>query len=238
MLNRYLRQIAIPNWGESGQQKLAQSRVLVVGAGGLGFPLLSYLSAAGVGNIILFESDSVAESNLNRQLFYTESDIGKRKIDVTMQRLSDMNPNVSIIPVAERFTEETAVEYIQDIDVLVDCVDNYDTRIVMAKMAHRFGKPMIHGAVSDFLGTVAVFDSRNGPCFRCVYEENPAIGMIPVFGALPGMVGSMQAVETIKILTGIGKTPFHKILLIDMEHGIFHYAEIEKNKDCPVCIYE
>ncbi len=235
MPERYLRQIIIPGWGESGQQKLAQSRVLVVGAGGLGFPLLSYLCAAGVGNIILFESDTVAESNLNRQLFYTEADIGKRKLDVALPRLSDINPNVRIIPVNDKFTEKTAEAYLPDSDVLVDCVDNYATRVVMAQMAHRYGKPMIHGAVSDFLGTIAIFDSRKGPCFRCIYEENPATGMIPVFGALPGMVGSMQAVETIKILSGIGKIPYNKILLIDMEHGIFHHAEIEKNKNCPVC---
>ena len=105
----------------------------------------------------------------------------------------------------------------------------------MARVAHRFGKPMVHGAVSDFLGTVAVFDSRKGPCFGCLYAENPSTGLIPVFGALPGLVGSIQAVETIKILTGIGKTHYDKILLIDMERGCFHYSEIEKNKNCPIC---
>jgi adenylyltransferase/sulfurtransferase len=123
----------------------------------------------------------------------------------------------------------------KDIDVLVDCVDNYDTRVVMARVAHQYGKPMIHGAVSDFLGTVAVFDSRKGPCYQCVYTEKPESGVIPVFGGLPGMVGTIQAVETIKLLTGIGKIQHDKILLIDMESNRIYYADIEKRKDCPIC---
>lgn len=235
MLERYQRQLIIPGWGESGQKKVSGARVVVVGAGGLGFPLLSYLSAAGVGNLIIFESDTVNESNLNRQLFYSETDIGKSKLEIAAKILSSANPHIQIIPVHKRFTEHTAVPFMNDADVIVDCVDNYDTRVIMARMAHRFGKPMVHGAVSDFLGTVAVFDSRKWPCFGCLYAENPSTAPIPVFGALPGVVGSIQAVETIKILTGIGKTHYDKILLIDMERGCFHYSEIEKNKNCPIC---
>ena len=235
MLDRYQRQIDIPGWGESGQKKLSDAYVMVVGAGGLGFPVLSYLAAAGIGNLIIFEADTVNESNLNRQLFYSDSDIGKSKLEIAFNKLSKINPYISITPIHERFTEHTAEPFMNDIDVLVDCVDNYDTRIVMARMAHRFSKPMVHGAVSDFLGTVAVFDSRKGPCFACLYAENPSIAPIPVFGALPGIVGSIQAVETIKILTGIGKTNYDKILLIDMERGCFHYSAIDKNKNCPVC---
>lgn len=235
MLERYQRQLIIPNWGESGQKKLSDANVMVIGAGGLGFPLLSYLAAAGIGNLYIVESDTVNESNLNRQLFYAESDIGKSKLEIAVNKLSSVNPHIRLIPVHERFTEHTADRFMKDIDVLVDCVDNYESRVVMARVAHRFGKPMVHGAVSDFLGTVAVFDSRKGPCFGCLYAENPSTGLIPVFGALPGLVGSIQAVETIKILTGIGKTHYDKILLIDMERGCFHYSEIEKNKNCPIC---
>lgn len=235
MLERYLRQMGIAGWGEEGQQKLAQARVMVIGAGGLGFPVLSYLTAAGIGELVIFECDTVEETNLNRQLLFSAEDIGRPKIEVAVGRLKTINPQVRLTPVAEKFSEEAGRKYLPDIDVIVDCVDNFAARLSMASLAHRYQKPMIHGAISGFLGTVAVFHSGFGPCFRCFYQEAPEMAPPAVFGAQAGLVGSLQVVETIKYLLGIGETRFGKILLIDTETGFFNWIDIAKNDRCPTC---
>jgi molybdopterin/thiamine biosynthesis adenylyltransferase len=208
---------------------------MVVGAGGLGFPVLSYLAAAGVGHIVIFEYDTVNITNLNRQLLYSEADNEKPKIDAAVQKLKLINPYIDITPVAVPFSEDNARRYSANMDLIIDCVDNFDTRLQITQVAHHYKKTMIHGAISGFLGTVAVFNSKYGPCFRCVYREKPDSASPSVFGAMAGMIGSLQAIECIKYLIGFGKTDFNKILIIDTETGQFDWITASRWDRCPVC---
>ncbi len=236
MLKRYRRQISIPGWGEAGQEKLARSKVMVIGAGGLGFPVLSYLAAAGVGEIVIVEQDWIEETNLNRQLFFSTGDLGKPKIEVAVEKLTTLNPQVRLSPVAEKLSSAVGNKYLPAMDAVIDCVDNFETRLLIASLAHRYQKPMIHGSLAGFLGVVAVLHSSFGPCFHCLYPEAPEISPPAVFGAQAGLVGSLQAVETIKYLLGIGETNFGKMLLIDTESGFFNWIDITKNNLCPNCL--
>ncbi len=235
MQTRYARQIAIPGWGEQGQNTLSKSTVVVVGAGGLGFPVLSYLTAAGVGRIVLFEYDTVNETNLNRQLLYTMNAIGQPKVQKAIHRLTEMNPHGQMIPVPEPFSDNNAGRYLPDADLIIDCADNYETRLAIARAAHRYRKTMVHGAVAGFLGTVGTFNSGYGPCFQCVYHEKTDVSPPPVFGAMAGIVGSIQATEAIKILINYGNIVYNQILTIDMETGQFERVMISKREPCPVC---
>jgi molybdopterin/thiamine biosynthesis adenylyltransferase len=217
----YHRQLIIPEIGEAGQEKLKKAHVLVIGAGGLGSPVLMYLASAGVGTLGVIDPDKVEASNLQRQILYTSMDVGLFKSEVAARRLSQLNPLINVLTYPVRFTAANADDLLTGYDIAVDCSDNYATRYLLSDITHQAGIPMIYGAVSQFLGQASVFNYMGGPSYRDLYQEetdtssntsNPEQGVI---GALPGIIGSIQACEVIKIITGAGDTLSGKLLQVD-----------------------
>ncbi|MBE0666665.1 MAG: HesA/MoeB/ThiF family protein [Bacteroidales bacterium] len=218
---RYNRQLIIPAVGEKGQEKLGQARVLVVGAGGLGSPVLMYLAAAGVGTIGIVDSDAVDLSNLQRQILYTTEDIGLPKAETAAKKLMALNPGITLKTYSFRLTNENVNEVLTDYDIAVDCCDNFPTRYILSDAAKSADKPMVYGAVYQFFGQVSVFNYNNGPSYRTLFPEEVkaaemAAGIPPgVIGVLPGMIGSIEAAETIKIILGEGEVLSGRLLQID-----------------------
>jgi adenylyltransferase/sulfurtransferase len=217
---RYSRHIKLNEVGESGQQKLKHANVLVIGAGGLGCPVLQYLSAAGVGTIGIIDFDTIELSNLQRQILFTTEDIGKNKAKVAAKWLSGLNPNVDYIVYPERLTTKNALSLFNDFDIVVDGSDNFATRYLANDAAVITNTPLVYGAIYKFEGQVSVFNYQNGPTYRCLYPEPPSYGAmtncsdIGVLGVLPGMIGTYQANETLKIILGIGEVLSGKLLLV------------------------
>lgn len=220
-LSRYQRQMILPQIGEHGQKKLCEAKVIVIGAGGLGSPVLMYLSAAGIGNIGVIDYDKVDLSNLHRQILYNTTDIGKSKIDITTQRLKSINPEINIIPYNERLSKSNILEIINDYDIVVDGSDNFPTRFLVNDAVVMLNKPHVFGAVYQFMGQASVFNYKNGPTYRCVFPKQPKTDEIPscstggVIGSLPGLIGSIQATETVKIILDIGETLSGRFFQID-----------------------
>jgi len=218
---RYQRQLMIPAVGEAGQEKLQKARVLVVGAGGLGSPVLLYLAAAGVGTIGIVDSDTVDLSNLQRQILYTTKDIGLPKAVRAAEKLAELNPGVTLNPYRLRLEADNVDEILSGYDLAVDCCDNYPTRYLLSDATLRAGKPMVYGAVYQFFGQASVFNYMNGPSYRTLFpgELNAAemaAGSPPgVIGVLPGIIGSVQASETVKIILGQGEVLSGRLLQID-----------------------
>lgn len=218
---RYQRQLIIPSVGEAGQEKLRKARVLVVGAGGLGSPVLLYLAAAGVGTIGIVDSDIVDLSNLQRQILYNINDIGHPKAGKAAEKLSALNPGVTLKTYHVRLTEDNADEILGSYDLAVDCCDNYPTRYLLSDATLRAGKPMVYGAVYQFFGQTSVFNYMNGPSYRTLFplepkaEEMAAVSPPGVIGVLPGIIGSVQASETVKIILGKGEVLSGRLLQID-----------------------
>jgi adenylyltransferase/sulfurtransferase len=219
---RYQRQLIIPAVGEAGQEKLQKARVLVVGAGGLGSPLLLYLAAAGVGTIGIVDSDSVDLSNLQRQVLYNTKDIGLLKAATAAEKLAALNPGVNLKTYPVRLTEKNVDEILSGYDLAVDCCDNYATRYLLSDATLRAGKPMVYGAVYQFFGQASVFNYMNGPSYRTLFPEElkaaeMSAGSAPpgVIGVLPGIIGSVEASETIKIILGQGEVLSGRLLQID-----------------------
>lgn len=216
---RYLRHLTLPGFGEAAQLRLKSASVLVVGAGGLGCPVLQYLSAAGVGRIGIVDDDVVSRSNLQRQILYTEADLGASKAESAAARLRAMNPDIRCEVHAMRLDADNAEALCRDYDLVVDGTDNFATRYVVNDACVLTGRPMVYGAVQGFQGQVSVFNFQGGPTYRCLYPEAPAPGDAPncaelgVLGVLPGLIGLMQATEAIKVLTGIGQ-PLSGVLLL------------------------
>ncbi len=207
---RYARQIMLPEIGEAGQQKLKESKVLIVGAGGLGSPVTMYLAAAGVGHIGIVDNDKVSLTNLQRQILYNSEIVGKAKVTHAQEVLKTLNPNVSILPIFDRLTESNAASLIQAYDVVVDATDNFRARYLISQTCQQQGKPMVHGSIEEFKGMVSVFNYKGGPVYEDLFPEAPedqSIDGAPrgVFGALPGIIGSMQAMEVLKIITEAGE---------------------------------
>jgi len=220
-LDRYHRQLIIPAIGESGQEKLKQARVLVTGAGGLGSPVLMYLAAAGVGTVGIVDSDTVSVSNLQRQVLYATGDIGRVKADAAAERASLLNPLIRIISYPVRLSVENAPELLAGYDIAVDCSDNFATRYLLSDATHRVGIPMVYGAVFQFMGQASVFNYKGGPSYRDLFPEEIHLAgenktdPPGVIGALPGIIGSIQACEVIKIITGAGDILSGRLLQID-----------------------
>jgi len=219
---RYHRQLIIPGIGGDGQLRLKKAKVIVIGAGGLGSPVLMYLTAAGVGRIGIVDSDEVSTSNLQRQILYTSDDITKPKAETAAVRLRLMNPHVEVSAYPVRFTTENASSVLAGYDIAVDCTDNYSTRYILSDATLRAGIPMVYGAVREFMGQVSVFNYRGGPSYRDLYPEeiHLASGEKPgppgVMGPLPGIIGSAQACEIIKIITGAGDVLSGRLMQVDM----------------------
>jgi adenylyltransferase/sulfurtransferase len=240
-LIRYSRHILLPQVGEEGQAALKKSRVLLVGAGGLGSPVALYLAAAGVGTLGLVDFDSVDLSNLQRQILHGSSGIGSPKIDSARDRLKDINPNVHVEGYETRLTAGNALDIARDYDLIVDGTDNFATRYLVNDTAVLLGIQNVYGSVYRFEGQASVFGAPDGPCYRCLFREPPPPDLIPscaeagVLGVVPGLVGTIQATETIKILLGVGETLVGKLLLIDAMTMAFRTLEIRRDPECPAC---
>lgn len=218
---RYARHLSLTGFGPVAQEKLKHSRVLVIGAGGLGCPALLYLAAAGVGRIELMDADRVDVSNLQRQVLFTQADAGQRKVEAAARRLRALNPLIEIVPRAERFTRDNALDRLHNCDVVVDGSDNFTTRYLVNDACVLAGKPFVYGAIQGFEGQASVFNWQGGPTYRCLFPEPPEPGTVPncseagVLGVLPGLIGMIQATEAIKLLTGIGELLSGRLLLWD-----------------------
>ena len=240
-LIRYSRHILLPQVGEEGQGTLKKARVLLVGAGGLGSPVALYLAAAGIGTLGLVDFDSVDLSNLQRQILHGSSGIGSRKIDSARDRLQDINPNVHVEGYETRLTSGNALDIARDYDIIVDGTDNFATRYLVNDTAVLLGIPNVYGSVYRFEGQASVFGAPKGPCYRCLFREPPPPNLIPscaeagVLGVVPGLVGTIQATETIKLLLGVGDTLVGRLLLIDAMTMAFRTLEIRRDPECPAC---
>ena len=240
-LQRYSRHLTLPDFGQDGQEKLKAASVLLVGAGGLGSPAAMYLAAAGVGRIGLVDFDSVEASNLQRQVLYGASDVGDSKLNAARSRLEDLNPHVTIETHEVRLTSDNALDIIADYDVVADGTDNFPTRYLVNDACVMTGTPNVYASIFRFEGQVSVFGTEDGPCYRCVYEEPPPPGLVPscaeggVLGILPGMVGTMQATEVIKLIAGIGEPLIGRLLMVDALSMTFRTLKLRKNPDCLVC---
>jgi adenylyltransferase/sulfurtransferase len=239
--DRYRRHLSLSEVGVEGQTKLLESRVLLIGAGGLGCPLAQYLAAAGVGMIGIIDFDRVDASNLQRQVLYTTADIGKSKVEVARERIEAMNPDVEVRTHAVALTSENALELFADYDVIVDGTDNFPTRYLSNDACVLLGKPNVHGSVFRFDGQATVFDARHGPCYRCLYPEPPPPGSVPscaeggVLGVLPGLIALIQATETVKIISGIGEPLYGRLIQYDALRMEFNEFRLKKDPKCPVC---
>lgn len=218
---RYSRHLSLAGFGLAAQEKLQRGSVLVIGAGGLGCPALLYLAAAGVGRIVMVDADRVDVSNLQRQVLYTTEDAGALKVEAAARRLRALNPLIAIEARAERFTRTNALELVQAVDVVLDGSDNFATRYLVNDACVIAGKPFVYGAIQGFEGQLSVFNWRGGPTYRCLFAEPPAAGTVPncaeagVLGVLPGLIGTAQACEVLKLLTGIGEPLSGRLLLWD-----------------------
>src|SRR5450830_1041520 len=238
---RYSRHLIMPEVGLDGQKKLKAARVLCVGAGGLGSPLALYLAAAGVGTLGLVDFDVVDVSNLQRQILYGTKDVGRPKLESAAERLKDVNPNVKVVPHEVRLSSDNALNLFRDYDVIADGTDNFPTRYLVNDACVLLGKPNAYGSIFRFEGQASVFGAKNGPCYRCLYPEPPPPGLVPscaeggVLGVLPGIIGTIQAMETIKLILGIGEPLVGRFLIFDALRMKFRELKLQKDPDCPVC---
>ena len=238
---RYSRHLILPEVGLEGQRKLKAARVLMIGTGGLGSPLGLYLAAAGIGTIGLVDFDVVDESNLQRQIIHGTKDVGRPKIESAQDRLKDINPNVKIEAHETRLTSENALELFKDFDVVVDGTDNFPTRYLVNDACVLTGKPNAYGSIFRFEGQASVFWAEKGACYRCLYPEPPPPGLVPscaeggVLGVLPGIVGTIQANEVLKVILGAEGILLNRLLLFDAWKMKFRELKLKKNPDCPIC---
>ncbi|TMV10164.1 molybdopterin-synthase adenylyltransferase MoeB [Ruegeria sediminis] len=241
-LDRYARHIVLRELGGPGQKRLKSARVLVIGAGGLGAPALQYLAAAGVGTIGIIDDDVVENANLQRQVIHRDADIGMPKVFSAQAAMEAQNPNVTVRPYHRRLTEEIAAELFADYDLILDGTDNFDTRYLANRTAVALGKPLVSGALAQWEGQLSVFHpATSGPCYQCIFPEAPAAGLAPscseagVIGPLPGVVGSMMAVEALKLITQAGQPLIGEMLIYDALYGESRKISLAKRADCPVC---
>ena len=238
---RYSRHLIMPEVGMDGQLKLKQARVLMIGAGGLGAPLGLYLAAAGVGHLGIVDFDVVDFTNLQRQVTFSTTDVGRPKIEAAKERLAAMNPMIEITTHETRLTSSNALNLFKDYDIIVDGTDNFPTRYLVNDASVLLGKRNVCGSIFRFEGQVSIFGAPDGPCYRCLYPEPPPPGLVPscaeggVLGVLPGIVGSLQAIETIKLILGAGDSLVGRLLLFDALGMHFRELKLKKNPDCPLC---
>ncbi|MEO8274590.1 MAG: molybdopterin-synthase adenylyltransferase MoeB [Thermoanaerobaculia bacterium] len=240
-LQRYGRHLSLPEVGLAGQQRLKESRVLVVGAGGLGAPAALYLAAAGVGRLGLADFDFVERSNLQRQILYSESDVGRSKLEAAAARLRAANSDLDLVLHPTRVERGNITELVAPYDVVIDGTDNFPTRYLVHDACYFAAKPYVYGSIFRFEGQASVFARGRGPCYRCLFPEPPPPGSVPscaeagVIGVLPGIVGSIQANEAIKLLLGIGEPLFGRLLLFEALAMRFREVLVSRDADCPLC---
>lgn len=240
-IRHYSRHLILPEVGTLGQRKLKAARVLAIGAGGLGSPVGLYLAAAGVGTLGLVDFDVVDESNLHRQVLFGRSAVGRPKIQAAVERLRDVNPHIQVVPHELRLDSSNALELFRGYDVIVDGTDNFPTRYLVNDACVLLGKPNVYGSIFRFEGQVSVFWGAEGPCYRCLFPEPPPPGLVPscaeggVLGVLPGIIGSLQANEVIKLIVGAGEPLIGRLVLFDALKLKFRELKLRKNPDCPIC---
>jgi molybdopterin/thiamine biosynthesis adenylyltransferase/rhodanese-related sulfurtransferase len=240
-IQRYSRHLIMPEVGMDGQLKLKNAKVLCIGTGGLGAPLGVYLAAAGVGRIGLVDFDVVDNSNLQRQILFGTKDVGRPKIAAAADRLRDLNPEIQIDTFETRLTSNNALDLFKDYEIIVDGTDNFPTRYLVNDACVILGKPNVYGSIFRFEGQATIFAYPGGPCYRCLYPEPPPPGLVPscaeggVLGVLPGIVGSIQAAETLKLILGAGDSLVGRLLLFDALAMKFRELKLRKNPECPAC---
>ncbi|RLF11269.1 MAG: adenylyltransferase [Thermoprotei archaeon] len=236
-MERYDRQIRIFGFGVEGQSKLKRSSVAVFGVGGLGSISSMYLAAAGVGKLVLVDRDRVSETDLNRQLLYKPSDVGSLKVEVARQRLKEMNPEVDVKALAVDVESPSDIRsVVEEMDVVVDGLDNFKARFKVSDEAYRAGKPFIHGAVYEFEGRLTTIIPRETPCLRCVLgNPTDVAGIVPVMGATAGVIGSLQALEAVKLISGYGEVLKGEILIFSGEDMRFHKVGVDLTRRCSLC---
>ena len=240
-IRRYSRHLILPEVGVAGQEKIKAAKVLLIGSGGLGSPLAFYLAAAGIGTIGMVDFDMVDFSNLQRQILHFTSDVGRPKIVSAAEKIAQLNPEGKFIPYETRFSAENAMDIAQDYDIIIDGTDNFPTRYLVNDVCVFLKKPNVYGSIFRFEGQVSVFDSTRGPCYRCLYPEPPPPGSVPscaeggVLGMICGIVGTLQAVECLKLILGEGDSLIGKLLLYDSLRAEFRRVNVRKDPNCPVC---
>src|SRR5919199_387384 len=238
---RYSRHLILPEVALGGQRRLKASRVLLIGAGGLGSPLALYLAAAGVGTLGLVDFDVVDLTNLQRQVLHGTKDVGRPKLASARDRIRDVNPHVHVESYETRLTSANALEIIREYDVVVDGTDNFQTRYLTNDACVLLGKPNVYGSIFRFEGQASVFVTGDAPCYRCLFRDPPPPGLVPscaeggVLGVLPGLVGSIQATETLKLLLGVGEPLVGRLLLVDALRMTFHAVRVPRDPSCPAC---
>ena len=238
---RYSRHLIMPEVGMDGQLKLKQAKVLCIGAGGLGSPLALYLAAAGVGTIGIVDFDVVDFTNLQRQIIHDTNDVGRPKLTSARETIHDINPFVEVVGYETRLSSENALDIFKDFDVIADGTDNFPTRYLVNDACVLLGKPNVYGSIFRFEGQASVFYAKEGPCDRCLYPEPPPPGLVPscaeggVLGVLPGIVGCIQALETIKLIIGAGDSLIGRLILFDALRMKFRELKLRKNPDCVIC---
>jgi len=241
-VQRYARHIILPYIGGAGQRKLLEASVLCIGAGGLGSPVAMYLAAAGVGRLGILDFDRVDLTNLQRQIIHGTKDVGRPKVESAVDRLRDLNPTIEIVPYDTLLTSENAFEILEPWDVIVDGTDNFPVRYLVNDATQMLGKPLVYGSIYQFEGQATVFmPGPETPCYRCLFPQPPPPGTVPscaeggVFGVLPGIIGSIQATEAIKLITGVGEPLVGRLLLFDALSMEFTTVKLRWDADCPVC---
>ncbi|HVW04144.1 MAG TPA: molybdopterin-synthase adenylyltransferase MoeB [Vicinamibacterales bacterium] len=240
-VRRYSRHLIMPEVGVEGQRKLKDARVLCIGAGGLGSPAALYLAAAGVGTLGLCDFDAVDFSNLQRQVLFSTDDVGRPKLRAASDRLRGLNPNIRIVGHETMLTSANALDIFKDYDIILDGADNFPTRYLVNDACVLSGKPNVYGSIFRFDGQVSVFATKGGPCYRCLYPEPPPPGLVPscaeggVLGVLPGVVGTIQATEVIKLILGVGDPLIGRLLLFDALQMKFRTLKLQRDPNCPVC---
>ena len=239
-LDRYSRHIILDDVGPEGQKRLLEGSALVVGAGGLGAPVIQYLAAAGVGQLGIVDDDVVERSNLQRQIIHRDADVGRPKAKSAAEFVAELNPDVEVDAMERRIAPEEARDLVADYDVVVDCTDNFPTRYMLNDACQIEGVPLCHGAIYKFEGQITTL-TPEGPCYRCLFPEAPEPGTVPdcattgVLGVLPGTVGCLQATEAVKLLLGLGETLSGRLLFYDARELSFETVPYRENPDCPVC---
>lgn len=240
-VKRYSRHLIMPEVGVEGQEKLVNSSVLCIGAGGLGSPLALYLAAAGVGHLGILDFDVVDFSNLQRQIIHSEETIGETKVESAKKRLLELNSDIKVTTYNEMLTSANAMEIIKDYDIVVDGTDNFATRYLVNDSCVLLGKPNVYGSIFRFEGQVSVFDAKRGPCYRCLYPEPPPPGLVPscaeggVLGILPGIIGTLQAAETVKLIIEQGNPLIGRLLFLDVLEMQPREMKLRKDPSCPIC---
>ncbi len=240
-VRRYARHLIMPEVAMEGQRRLKAGRVLCIGAGGLGSPLALYLAAAGVGTLGILDFDTVDESNLQRQILHGTADVGRPKVDSAADRLQSINPDVAIVRHTDHLDSRNALELFADYDVIVDGTDNFPTRYLVNDACTLLGKPNVYGSIFRFDGQATTFFPPHGPCYRCLYPEPPPPDLVPscaeggVLGILPGLIGVVQATETVKLLLGRGRPLIGRLLLYDALDMTFREMKVRKDPKCPLC---